>query len=135
MIYRLKREVLEFRRASRPLAEDTLTMFMDRASAAATAVDVRHVLPRRRDHLRQVNDHVESYDRLLSDILAPTWRACRCKQNADMRKISAWVAIAAVPTMIAGIYGMNFDVMPELTASRQPSADRSTTTATSSSLP
>ena len=34
-----------------------------------------------------------------------------------MRKISAWVAIAAVPTMIAGIYGMNFDTMPELTAS------------------
>jgi magnesium transporter len=36
------------------------------------------------------------------------------RQNADMRKISAWVAIAAVPTMIAGIYGMNFDYMPEL---------------------
>ena len=39
------------------------------------------------------------------------------QQNDDMRKISAWVAIAAVPTMIAGIYGMNFDYMPELTAS------------------
>ena len=39
------------------------------------------------------------------------------QQNTDMRRISAWVAIAAVPTMIAGIYGMNFDFMPELTAS------------------
>ena len=36
------------------------------------------------------------------------------RQNEDMRKISAWVAIVAVPTMIAGIYGMNFDDMPEL---------------------
>ena len=36
------------------------------------------------------------------------------QQNDDMRRISAWVAIAAVPTMIAGIYGMNFDNMPEL---------------------
>ena len=36
------------------------------------------------------------------------------QQNTDMRKISAWVAIAAVPTMIAGIYGMNFEHMPEL---------------------
>ena len=36
------------------------------------------------------------------------------QQNIDMRKISAWVAIAAVPTMIAGIYGMNFEHMPEL---------------------
>jgi magnesium transporter len=35
-------------------------------------------------------------------------------QNEDMRKISAWVAIAAVPTMLAGIYGMNFTHMPEL---------------------
>ena len=39
------------------------------------------------------------------------------QQNSDMRRISAWVAIAAVPTMIAGIYGMNFDYMPELSAS------------------
>ncbi len=37
------------------------------------------------------------------------------QQNDDMRKISAWVAIAAVPTMIAGVYGMNFENMPELT--------------------
>ena len=37
------------------------------------------------------------------------------QQNDDMRKISAWVAMAAVPTMVAGIYGMNFDYMPELT--------------------
>jgi magnesium transporter len=36
------------------------------------------------------------------------------QQNEDMRRISAWVAIAAVPTAIAGIYGMNFDHMPEL---------------------
>jgi magnesium transporter len=39
------------------------------------------------------------------------------QQNNDMRRISAWVAMAAVPTMIAGIYGMNFEFMPELTAS------------------
>ena len=36
------------------------------------------------------------------------------RQNEDMRKISAWAAIALVPTAIAGIYGMNFDNMPEL---------------------
>jgi magnesium transporter len=39
------------------------------------------------------------------------------RQNDDMRKISAWVAIAAVPTLLAGIYGMNFEHMPELSAS------------------
>ena len=64
-----------------------------------------------------VIDHVESYDRLLTDILSAHLASVSVKQNADMRRISAWVAIAAVPTMIAGIYGMNFENMPELSAS------------------
>ena len=66
------------------------------------------------DHLHFVADRVESYDRLLSDVLSANLAKISVQQNADMRKISAWVAIAAVPTMIAGVYGMNFDFMPEL---------------------
>ena len=69
------------------------------------------------DHVLRVVDHVESYDRLLSDILSAHLAQISVGQNDDMRKISAWIAIAAVPTMIAGIYGMNFDTIPELTAS------------------
>ena len=69
------------------------------------------------DHLQAVIDHVESYDRLLTDVLGAHLAQVTVQQNSDMRRISAWVAIAAVPTMIAGIYGMNFDYMPELTAS------------------
>ena len=62
------------------------------------------------DHLLRVIDHVESYDRLLTDVLnAHLAPRSAVQQNSDMRKISAWVAIAAVPTMIAGIYGMNFE--------------------------
>ena len=66
------------------------------------------------DHLLRVIDHVESYDRLLTDILSAHLAQISVQQNNDMRKISAWVAIAAVPTMVAGIYGMNFENMPEL---------------------
>jgi magnesium transporter len=66
------------------------------------------------DHLLRVIDHVESYDRLLTDVLNAHLAQITVQQNSDMRKISAWVAIAAVPTMIAGIYGMNFEHMPEL---------------------
>ena len=66
------------------------------------------------DHLQAVIDHAESYDRLLTDIVGAHLAQVTVQQNNDMRKISAWVAIAAVPTMIAGIYGMNFDNMPEL---------------------
>ncbi|WP_353509158.1 magnesium and cobalt transport protein CorA [Intrasporangium sp.] len=114
-IYRLKREVLEFRRASGPLA-DSLAGFLDRGDGELH-VDLRHLFRDVADHLRHVNDHIESYDRLLTVILSAHLASVSVQQNSDMRKISAWVAIAAVPTMIAGIYGMNFDGMPELDAS------------------
>ena len=69
---------------------------------------------KRQDHLRQVIANVESYDSLLSDALSTHLTQVGVQQNADMRKISAWAAMIAVPTLVAGIYGMNFDHMPEL---------------------
>ncbi len=114
-IYRLKREVLEFRRAAFPLAEALRRFpFLNYVGKGE-----KKVLPFFRDvedHLARTNDHVESYDRLLSEILSAHLTKVTVQQNADMRRISAWVAIAAVPTMIAGIYGMNFHYMPELEA-------------------
>jgi magnesium transporter len=111
-IYLLKREVLEFRRAVQPLLEPAKRL---------AERDVPHVPASSRpffrdvaDHVLRVVDHVESYDRLLSDILSAHLTRVSVQQNDDMRRISAWVAIAAMPTMIAGIYGMNFDHMPEL---------------------
>lgn len=115
-IYRLKREVLEFRRASLPLAE-ALAIFMERGEGRMLHVDIRHLFRDVADHLRQVNDHVETYDRLLTDVLNAHLAGVSVQQNEDMRRISAWVAIAAVPTMVAGIYGMNFRHLPELTMS------------------
>ncbi|HEU5144923.1 MAG TPA: magnesium and cobalt transport protein CorA [Dermatophilaceae bacterium] len=115
-IYRLKREVLEFRRASLPLAE-ALAHFMERGEGRTLDIDLRHLFRDVADHLRQVNDHVETYDRLLTDVLSAHLASVSVQQNEDMRKISSWVAIAAVPTMIAGIYGMNFHYIPELTMS------------------
>lgn len=66
------------------------------------------------DHLLRVNESVDALDRLVSDILAAHLAQMGVRQNDDMRKISAYAAMAAVPTLIAGIYGMNFDHMPEL---------------------
>ena len=59
-------------------------------------------------------EQVASIDDLLNTLLAANLAQVSVGQNEDMRKISAWVAIAAVPTMVAGIYGMNFDHIPEL---------------------
>lgn len=114
-IYRLKREVLEFKRAALPLVRP-LQSFV-RGEGPALEEELRLQLRDVADHLTQVMDDIESMDRLLSDVLSAHLAQVGVEQNRDMRKISAWVAMAALPTMIAGIYGMNFDVMPELDAS------------------
>jgi magnesium transporter len=57
---------------------------------------------------------VDALDRIIDVALQANISLIGVKQNEDMRKISAWVGIAAVPTMVAGIYGMNFENMPEL---------------------
>ena len=112
-IYALKREVLEFRRALVPLAEP-LRMLHTAVRSPVPDGELRLLLRDVSDHLHAVIDHVESYDSLLTGILDAHLAQVSVQQNDDMRKISAWVAIAAVPTMIAGIYGMNFTHMPEL---------------------
>jgi magnesium transporter len=111
-IYRLQREVLEFRRAVAPLVDP-----VDRLARG----DYDQVHPEIRAYFNDVNDHlIRSRDQLdqLRDLLAGSLQAnlaqVGVRQNEDMRRISAWVAIIAVPTAIAGIYGMNFDHMPEL---------------------
>ncbi len=111
-IYTFKRQVLEFRRAAGPL-----TGPMDRLSGAGVPFVHEHAQPFFRDvadHLIRANEQVEGLDRLLSDILSAHLAQMGVRQNDDMRKISAWAAMAAVPTMVAGVYGMNFDHMPEL---------------------
>ncbi|MFV0461360.1 MAG: magnesium/cobalt transporter CorA [Actinomycetales bacterium] len=112
IIYALKREVLEFRRSAMPLVEPVRRLAEARVPYVEEQAQpyFRDVL----DHLLMVTDHVESQDRLLSDVLNAHLAQVSLQQNTDMRKISAWVAIAAFPTMVAGIYGMNFEHMPEL---------------------
>jgi magnesium transporter len=66
------------------------------------------------DHLRRVGGEIAGFRDLLGSALHANLTQVSVRQNEDMRKISAWVAILAVPTMVAGIYGMNFEHMPEL---------------------
>ena len=66
------------------------------------------------DHAQRVVEQVNGFQNLLANALQANSTLVTLRQNADMRKISAWVAIIAVPTMVAGIYGMNFEHMPEL---------------------
>ena len=111
-IYYLKREVLEFRRATAPLL-NPLNLLAVR-TLPQVHEDVREYFRNVYDHLLRVSEQVDAYRDLLTSILDANLTQVNVRQNEDMRRISAWVAIAVVPTMIAGIYGMNFKYMPEL---------------------
>ena len=111
-IYRLRREALAFGHAAGPLRP---------ALHELTAPEVPNIDPQLVPYLRDVADHadrvgdqVDSFGTLLAGALQATLTQVSVRQNEDMRRISAWVAIIAVPTAVAGIYGMNFEYMPEL---------------------
>lgn len=111
-IFHLKREVLEFRQAVMPLAEPLELLALSADSPADP--DIRAYFRDVHDHLRRVSDRLAAIDDLLTSALNVNVAQVGMRQNEDMRKISSWVAIVAVPTMVAGIYGMNFEHMPEL---------------------
>ncbi len=111
-IYTLKREVLEVHSAVVPLLGPVQEL---------ASVPRRHVNEEIRPYFRDVHDHilrvvgqVQEFRELLMSVLTANLTQTTVRQNEDVRKISAWAAIVAVPTMIAGIYGMNFEHMPEL---------------------
>ena len=111
-IYVLKREIAEVRRAVIPL-RDPMRRF---ASGQIPGVDQR-ATPFFRDvddHLARAAELVESLDALLSSAFDAYLARISIQQNNDMRKISAAIGLAAVPTLVAGVYGMNFEHMPEL---------------------
>jgi magnesium transporter len=111
-IYNLKREVLEFAEATIPLLDP-----LDRlAKGRFEAIDreLREYFRDTHDELSKVVSQVQTFRDLLTSILEANLTQVGVRQNEDMRKISAWVAIAAVPTLLAGVWGMNFDSMPEL---------------------
>ncbi|GGL83992.1 magnesium transporter CorA [Streptomyces fumigatiscleroticus] len=111
-IYQLKREVLELKRAVVPLGRP----LEDLATRPIRAVDpeIQAYFRDVSDHLLRVTEQIASFDELLNSILQAHLAQVTVAQNEDMRKITAWAAVIAVPTMVCGVYGMNFDHMPEL---------------------
>ena len=112
VIYLMKHEVTELRRSVVPLvsplhrlAENCIPLVPEEVRLHFRDVE---------DHLTTVAERVNAYDELLTTLVQAVLAKITLQQNNDMRKIAAWVAIITVPTMVAGIYGMNFDNMPEL---------------------
>lgn len=111
-IYQLKRELMELKRSVVPLVQP-MRVLSERPLRLVDE-DIREYFRDVNDHLNRVRDNVGSLDELLTSILQASIARLSLTENEDMRKITSWAAIAAVPTAIAGIYGMNFDYMPEL---------------------
>lgn len=111
-IYTLKRELAEVRRAVMPLREPTRRFSLGEVPGidAEAGPFFRDVL----DHLNQAAEAVDTLDSLLSTAFDAHVARIQMQQNDDMRKISAGAALVVVPTLIAGVYGMNFTHMPEL---------------------
>lgn len=111
-IYFLKRELIEYRHAIEPLVVPLQKLVSETYSQTPDVLKpfFRDTL----DHLQRACEHASGMDSLLTTALQADLAHVQVRQNEDVRKISAWVALAAGPTMIAGIYGMNFKFMPEL---------------------
>lgn len=111
-IYQLKRELLELRRAVVPLSRPLQELATE--PARTVAPEIRAYFRDVADHLQRVTEQIAAFDELLNSILQAHLAQVTVAQNEAMRKITAWAAMIAVPTMACGVYGMNFDHMPEL---------------------
>ena len=110
-IYELKRDLVEVKRAVSPLVDicNQLMRFVE-LIPEDTRLYFRDVY----DHVIRINEMVDTLRELLTTALEANLSLISVAQNEAMKKLAGWAAIFAVPTMVAGIYGMNFDFMPEL---------------------
>jgi magnesium transporter len=111
-IFARKRDVLELHGAVFPLLEPV--EILARAGFPQIHPTTKAYFRDVHDHLLRVHSRVQQLREVLTSILTANLTQASIRQNEDVRKISAWAAIIAVPTLITGIYGMNFNHMPEL---------------------
>ncbi len=111
-IYFLKREIIEYRHSIEPLI-----IPMQKLTSEFSKIVPRELLPFFRDindHLLRACENGSRLDLLLTTVLQADIAHIQLRQNDDVRKLSSWIGLAVIPTMVAAIYGMNFDNMPEL---------------------
>jgi magnesium transporter len=111
-IYFLKREVIEFHRAVRPLLAPLESL--QYGGQPSVNEELQRYFRDVHDHARRIDEQVASQRELLTSILEANLALLGVQQNAVVRQISAWAAIITVPTFLASVWGMNFEHMPEL---------------------
>ena len=111
-LYGLRRELLRLRKAVAPLVD--VCHRLEHADEALIEKRMRPFFRDVSDHIRRVQEDIDSLREVLAFAFEASLMAGQAQQNAITRKLAAWAAILAVPTAVAGIYGMNFQNMPEL---------------------
>lgn len=112
-IYRLTQEVIDLQHATSSLAE-VLADLVQGFDRYGIPDELKAYLGDVSDHLTRVQTRVLELREALAQILSVNATLVAQRQNEDMKKISGWAAILFAPTLIGAIYGMNFDLMPEL---------------------
>jgi len=112
-IYDIKRRLITVKRSISPLVEvcNSLTRW---DGHQLIPEEVRPYLRDVYDHVVRINETVDALRELLSSALEANLSLISIRQNDIMKKLASWAGILAVPTLLVGIWGMNFDTMPEL---------------------
>jgi magnesium transporter len=111
-IYHLKTELLEFKRTVAPLVEVCNRLL--RFDTALISEDTKRYFRDVYDHVLRANEGIDTVRELLASALEANLALVGTAQNEVAKKLAGWAAIIAVPTLIVGVYGMNFEFMPEL---------------------
>jgi len=111
-LYSLRRDLLRLRKAVTPLVE--VCRRLEHADEELVEPQMHPFFRDVSDHIRRVQEDIDALREVLAFAFEASLMAGQAQQNAITRKLAAWAAILAVPTAVAGIYGMNFQNMPEL---------------------
>jgi magnesium transporter len=111
-LYQLRRDLLRLRNAAVPLVE--VCRRLEQPGLPGIDSTLHPLFRDVSDHIRRVQEEIESLREVLAFAFETSLMTGQSQQNEITRKLAAWAAILAVPTAVAGIYGMNFDVLPEL---------------------
>jgi magnesium transporter len=111
-LYQLRRDLLRLRNAAVPLVE--VCRRLEQPGLPGIDASMHPLFRDVSDHIRRIQEEIESLREVLAFAFETSLMTGQAQQNEITRKLAAWAAILAVPTAVAGIYGMNFEFMPEL---------------------
>ena len=111
-LYGLKQKLMVFRHAVRPLLESLGDI--SGARVPVVCAGMREYFRDVSDHLQRLDQTIESIRETVSTAISVNLSMINLQENATMKRLAAYAALIAVPTMIVGVYGMNFEYMPEL---------------------